>query len=122
MSVIANNMEIDMGIPFTIRLKAHYRFSREVLSRDEQVCRSCGSSTGIRAYRIVPREDVYGYVISNGISLCEICRDKARSESKGFSREELLGIINKKEIPKPGIMTSIQKIFSNTCKKVKKLL
>lgn len=53
-------------------------FRNEVFSRDENKCRKCGKEA-VDAHHITDRNEMPngGYVLPNGISLCEDCHEKA---------------------------------------------
>jgi 5-methylcytosine-specific restriction endonuclease McrA len=82
--------------------KKHIReaFRTAVFNRDDHACRKCGAAgCKLDAHHITDRHDMPngGYVLENGISLCEPCHQKAevwhasqhqRSEP-GYSPDEL---------------------------------
>ena len=77
------------------------KFRESVFKRDGYKCVTCGfrpeDVNKLDAHHITDRNEMPngGYVIENGISLCEPCHTKAESEHQGvappegFSREEL---------------------------------
>lgn len=77
------------------------KFREKVFKRDSYRCVTCGFKPEdlieLDAHHITDRNEMPngGYVVENGISLCESCHMKAESEHQGvtppegFSREEL---------------------------------
>lgn len=56
------------------------KFREVVFKRDKNKCRVCGAaSTKLDAHHITDRNELPngGYVLENGISLCELCHFKA---------------------------------------------
>jgi len=58
-------------------------FRQDVLKRDNFTCRNCGKAfpngEGLDAHHIQDRHDLPngGYVVENGISLCDVCHEMA---------------------------------------------
>ena len=54
-------------------------FRNAVFERDGNRCRKCGSAGKLDAHHITDRKEMPngGYVLENGISLCEPCHEKA---------------------------------------------
>lgn len=79
-------------------------FRENVFSRDNNKCKICSSKSNLDAHHITDRHLLIndGYVISNGITLCDICHLKAEkfhmtdgvSWEKGFHPVDLYKIIN----------------------------
>ena len=55
------------------------KFREVVFKRDNHKCRICGATGKLDAHHITDRSEMPngGYVLENGISLCELCHWKA---------------------------------------------
>jgi predicted restriction endonuclease len=79
------------------------QFRDTVLARDRHCCRACGSkSQTLDAHHITDRNEMPngGYVVANGISLCESCHELAEQfhstgvAAPGFAPDDLYSAIN----------------------------
>jgi hypothetical protein len=68
------------------------RFRKEVFFRDNCFCAACGAEPPLNAYRI---EREMGFVLENGISLCQEC--SAQAGGPCLSQEKMYGLIRGKQ-------------------------
>ena len=84
--------------------KWRVKFNKAVFDRDNFSCRKCGYTEKLDAHHITDRHIMPqgGYVLNNGISLCEKCHIKAeeyhrtngKSFQVGFHPNDLYKLIN----------------------------
>lgn len=82
--------------------KVRQQFRDAVFARDKNRCRMCGA-TGfpLDAHHITDRNEIPngGYVLENGISLCNVCHEHAEklhafgSPSPGYHPDDLYALI-----------------------------
>ena len=77
--------------------KKHIRekFRNAVFSRDDFKCKICGYSGKLDAHHISSRNCFHngGYVVENGITLCENCHMSAERLEAGFHPTDLYNMI-----------------------------
>lgn len=73
------------------------RFREAVFERDNFRCRKCnrGNGCALDAHHIINRNEMKdgGYILSNGISLCDECHFKAEQRVLGYHPDDLKKLI-----------------------------
>jgi hypothetical protein len=77
------------------------QFRNATFGRDGHKCRICGRESGLDAHHITSRDEMPngGYVVENGITLCDICHPKAEAfhatgrALPGFAPDDLYKLV-----------------------------
>jgi len=89
---------------FMNKIQKRTLFREGVFERDNRKCKMCGKKEDLDAHHITDRHEISngGYVLSNGISLCDECHWKAeqyhmtlgKHHVEGFHPDDLYKKIN----------------------------
>lgn len=68
-------------------------FRDGVFERDNHKCKMCGKKENLDAHHITDRKELPngGYVLSNGISVCDICHLKSEQYHMSFGKHHIEG-------------------------------